>query len=248
MESSYFDIMWQTRKSLHYVLHYHPGSLAERDIDEIIELQETCFDYICRVLQVDTDTTINYFLCDTREEVGAFYGDNDPANGFNRMPNEIYTVYSDDVKCTGFHEDAHLISYNTIARPKSALLRESLAMYFNRVLWRIPNQAWVQVILQMGFYPGLTTLSDNEIFFAERFVISYSVAGVFADYLISIFGINKFKAFYSGDFDNFEEGFFSIFGTKLDDFDRSIKRYLQTIRYEDSIYTEINRVLKKLPG
>jgi len=28
------------------------------------------------------------------------------------LPNEIYAVYNDKVKCIGFHEDAHIISYN----------------------------------------------------------------------------------------------------------------------------------------
>ncbi len=241
-------MIWQTRKSSHYVFHYHPGSPAARDIDGIIELQESCFDYICRALCVTTDKAINYYLCDTPGEVGAFYGDDEPTNGFNRMPDEIYAVYNDRVKCVGFHEDAHLISYNTIGRPKSALLREGLAMYFDRVLWRLPIQAWVRIILEMGLYPGLSALADNETFFEERFVITYSVAGVFADFLISIFGINKFKDFYGGDYANFEDGFYSVFGTKLNDFERSIKRYLKTIQYEDSIYDEIRLQLKKLPG
>jgi len=240
--------MWQMQTSPHYIFHYHPGSLAERDIDEIIELQEICFDYICRALCVSMDTTINYYLCETPEEVGTFYGDDDPANGFNRMPDEIYAAYNDGVKCIGFHEDAHLISYNTIARPKLALLREGLAMYFDRVLWRFPIHAWVQVILEMRLYPDLASLADNETFFEERFVITYSVAGVFVDYLISIFGINNFKVFYGGDYANFEDGFYSVFGIKLDDFERSIKRYLKTVQYEDTIYDEIRLQLKKLPG
>ena len=199
MESTYFKAMWETLKSPNYVFHFHPDSPAARDIDGIIELQESCFDYICRALCARMDKAINYYLCDTPGEVGAFYGDDEPTNGFNRMPDEIYAVYNDRVKCVGFHEDAHLISYNTIGRPKSALLREGLAMYFDRVLWRLPIQAWAQVILELGLYPGLVTLTNNEAFFDERFVISYSIAGVFTDYFIYIFGIDTFRSFYRGD-------------------------------------------------
>ncbi|MBU5438697.1 hypothetical protein KQI42_11785 [Tissierella sp. MSJ-40] len=77
---------WINKESSHYIFHYKKSSLANKDIDKIIELQESCYKYICNILRVKTNIKINYFLCSTPGEVGEIYGDNEPANGFARMP------------------------------------------------------------------------------------------------------------------------------------------------------------------
>ncbi len=135
--------MWNKKETEHYIFHYHKNSFAEKNIDEIMALQERCYSYICKVLKVKMDRKIQYFLCETQEEVGKMYGDNEPANGATKMPDKIYAVYNEKLKCVGTHEDAHIISYNTLGNPKQALLREGLAMFFDKVWWGIPNEAWV---------------------------------------------------------------------------------------------------------
>lgn len=121
-------------ESKHYVFHYMPGSQAELDIVKIAAEQEVCFQYICNVLDLEPSFKIKYYLYNTPEELGRIYGDNEPCNGFAKMPDEIYAVYNETVKCIGFHEDAHIISY-TINRPDSPAIREGLAMYFDRKWW-----------------------------------------------------------------------------------------------------------------
>ena len=78
--------------SKNYIFNYHLNSLAEKDIDKIIEIQENCFSYISKVLKVDFQEKIEYYLCNSREEVGKFYGDNDPCSGFAIKPNKVYAV------------------------------------------------------------------------------------------------------------------------------------------------------------
>lgn len=101
----------QTFETEHYLLHYGAGTPAERDIEKIAALQEGCFSHICAVLGLTPDFKIEYFLCDSPEEVGRICGDDEPCNGFADLPSRIYAVYNDAVQCVGFHEDAHLISF-----------------------------------------------------------------------------------------------------------------------------------------
>lgn len=118
--------------SEHYVFHYVPGSIAEKDIEKIVMIQENCFKDICNLLNIYPTFKIQYFLLETPELVGKLYGDHDPCNGFANPPNEIYAVYNNKIKCVGYHEDAHIISY-LINRPHSIFLREGLAMYFDKI-------------------------------------------------------------------------------------------------------------------
>ena len=115
---------WLTKESDNYIFNYHVGSVAEKEIEKVINLQETCYDFVCSCLDVNMEVKIKYYLCNSPIEVGELYGDNEPCNGFARKPNEIYAVYNDNVKCVGFHEDAHIISYN-IAVPPQTFMRES---------------------------------------------------------------------------------------------------------------------------
>ena len=61
-------------ESEHYIFHYGANTKAEQDISEIAAYQESCFRYICDVLNVTPNFKIEYFLCDSPEEVGRKLG------------------------------------------------------------------------------------------------------------------------------------------------------------------------------
>ena len=84
----------QAFETEHYIFHYGAGTAAERDIEKIAALQEGCFSHICAVLGLTPDFRIEYFLCDSPEEVGRICGDDEPCNGFADLPNRIYAVYT----------------------------------------------------------------------------------------------------------------------------------------------------------
>ena len=182
-------------ESLHYLFHYEVGTAAEQDIEEIADKQEQCFAHICSILCINPSIKIEYFLCNSPEDVGRIYGDNEPCNGFTVMPNQIYAVYNDKVKCVGFHEDAHIISY-TINRPDCPAIREGLAMFFDRKWWGIHNLDWVGIFLKNDLYIPVEKLLDKEFFFAQECSITYPIMGAFTEWLISRFGIEKFKGLF----------------------------------------------------
>ena len=179
----------------HYIFNFNEGSKAEAEIHEIAACQESCYRYICNVLKTQPSFKIEYTLCNTREEVGGIYGDNEPCNGFARMPNQIIAVYNDQIQCIGFHEDAHIISY-THYRPDSPAIREGLAMYFDRKWWSIQNMDWVGYYLKKDLYLSIDHLLDKDTFFSTDCSITYPIMGAFTDYLISTYGIETFLTVY----------------------------------------------------
>ena len=237
--------MRKTKETEHYIFNYQKGSLAEKDIESIINLQENCYDYICKVLNVRMKRKIKYFLCESPEEVGRAYGDNEPANGFAKFPDEIYAVYNEKVKCTGPHEDAHIISYNALGNPKQPLLREGLAMFFDEVWFGIPNKAWVKVFIAKNLYKNLSLLKETKRFYDLPETITYPESGAFVHYLISVFGIEKFKEFYKTAGSDFDKSFFETFGISLNEFEDRMVRYIGNIAYNKSICKTVEDYLKK---
>lgn len=182
-------------RSEHYIFHFREDSVAEKDILAIAEQQEICFSFISSALNTIPDFLIEYFLCDTPEEVGKAYGDNEPCDGFAREPNQIYAVYNEHVQCIGFHEDAHLISY-CINQPKSAAVREGLAMFFDRKWWGIHNSDWTSHYMKAGLYIPVDKLLQDEVFETTDCTISYPIMGAFTEYLIARYGIERYLQFY----------------------------------------------------
>ena len=79
--------------SKHYDFHFATGSIVEKDIIKIANIQEICFKEICDFLNVAPSFRIQYFFLETPELVGQIYGDNEPCNGFASLPDKIYAVY-----------------------------------------------------------------------------------------------------------------------------------------------------------
>lgn len=181
--------------SKNYEFYYCKDSLAENDIDKIISIQENCYTKICSTLKISPNLKIKYYLTSTPEEVGEIYGDNEPCNGFASPPDKIYAVYSEKIKCIGPHEDSHILSY-TINRPKSAFIREGLAMHFDKVWWEIENEKWVKSFIDDNKYISVSQLILNNVFFQYPDRITYPIAGAFTSYLIDEFGIDVYLELY----------------------------------------------------
>ncbi|MBQ7873865.1 MAG: hypothetical protein IJ306_01700 [Oscillospiraceae bacterium] len=182
-------------ESEHYIFHYGAGTKAEKDIAEIAAYQENCFQYICRILDVTPEFKIEYFLCDSPEEVGRIYGNDYPCNGFAAPPDKIYAVYNEQVQCIGFHEDAHIISF-TVNRPHCPAITEGLAMYFDRKWWGIQNMDWVGYYIKTGRYIRVDQLLDREFFFQQDDTITYPIMGAFTEWLITTYGAKTYMRMY----------------------------------------------------
>ena len=207
------EVTWKEKETEHYIFHYKADSLAEKEIQHIIELQEGCFKEITDKLDFIPEKRIIYWLCDTREEVMRISGFEYETNGVTFLEPEnptIYAVYNEEMKCVGAHEDAHAISYQWSYAYSIALV-EGLAMYFDKEWWKIPNELCTRVYLEDKKYERTESLilSDYESFLEIEDRISYPILGAFTAFLIDTYGIEKYKSVY-GEYEDLSQRFREI--------------------------------------
>ncbi len=228
-------------KSEHYIFNYEKGTAAERDISLIAMTQEACFKYICGVLRVSPAFKLNYFLCDSPETVGRVYGDNEACNAFARTPDKIYAVYNDKIKCIGFHEDAHLISY-LIYKNESPAVREGLAMFFDRKWWGVHNMEWTQYYLKTDKFPPINKLLDADYFFNFDCSVTYPVMGSFTEWLITSYGIEKYLLFYKSKCKACD-AFYSVFNKTPEELNESFVNYMRLFSIDPAVEKRIEELL-----
>lgn len=222
----------KTYETSNYIFHFREKSTAERDILKIAQIQESCYAYISAVLKTVPDFKIEYFLCETPEEVGRVYGDDDPCNGFTALPNKIYAVYNEEVRCIGFHEDAHVISY-LINRPNSRAVREGVAMYFDRKWWGIHNLDWTGHFIKTGKYISVKELFDDEVFSSSDCSITYPIVGAFTEWLISSYGADKYLKFYK--YENPAEALALVYNQTLEELSKAFADYVQLFDIDEAL-------------
>lgn len=229
----------------HYLFHYGVGTKAEKDIRQIADYQEACYRYICGVLKVQPDFKIEYFLCESPEEVGRVYGDDEPCNGFALMPNRIYAVYNEAVQCIGFHEDAHIISY-TIDRPNCPAIREGLAMYFDRKWWGISNLDWTAHFIKTNRYLPVDALLEREAFFDADCTITYPIMGAFTDYLIATYGMEAYRTLYAQQ--NMAQAMEKIYQKTPAELNREFAAYVRLFRVDAVLEKRMEELLESGSG
>ena len=211
------EVTWKEKETEHYIFHYKEGSLAEQEIQKVIELQESCFKEITDKLEFMPEKRIIYWLCDTREEVMRISGFEYETNGVTFFePNPtIYAAYNEEVKCVGAHEDAHAISCQWSYAYSSAMI-EGLAMYFDKEWWGIPNELCTRVYLEDKKYERAESMisEDYESFMEIEDRISYPIMGAFTAFLIDTYGIEKYKSVYE-EYEDFPQKFREIYKKEL---------------------------------
>lgn len=176
---------YKIKKSQHYDFFYLPDSLAEKEIDEIIEKQETEYGRILDFLGVENNRRIKYFLYPSKEIKNQLTGDE--GNGHaDREKFEIHAVYNDDIKCIGAHEDTHLLSTPLGLPPQ--LLREGLAEYMSEKWHDKTHDEWAVIYMNENKVPNLETLIDDEEWYELDDMPSYPIAGSFVGFLIKRYG------------------------------------------------------------
>lgn len=222
-----------------YIFTYEENSLAAKDIEMIANGQEKCFGKICDTLKVNYPEKIKYYLYDSPLEVGKRYGISEPINGFAVWgENEIYAVYNENIKCIGPHEDAHLISY-LINAPKSNLISEGLAMYFDEKWWDVDNEQWASYYKKINTDLSIVKMLDNNIFDSYNCEITYPIAGAFTKYLIDKFGIDKYINLYKITEEPKNNDFQKIFNYTIYDLELNFWNEIIKIDYDEKLLNNI---------
>ena len=188
---------WINERSEHYSLFYHPNSIAEMNLSQIIAWQEKCYQRLSNELGLILNRPIRMYLCNSADEIAQITGC-PPSNGMTFGYDLIYAVYNETTQCLGPHEDAHIFSYQ-IGIPDSFFLREGFAMYFDKCYHGRDNTEIAREWFESNKLFSITSLIDNKNFWQLPEEISYPLAGAFAFWIIGRYGIRKYLEIYRNE-------------------------------------------------
>lgn len=191
---------WIVRESPHYRFHYLADSLAEQEIDHIVETQENAYAAILSFLNLpDPDRRISYYLypdADTKKQLmGNPWFAQSIYNDF-----AIHALYTEEHRIIGPHEDTHLLSLP---------LGLSIGFIQEGLAERMVGHDWFgnsfidavrSAMKEDGFAPSMDLLVSHQAWldtpdeFARQY---YALAALFADYLIARFGKETYFRLYS---------------------------------------------------
>ncbi len=226
----------------HYVFNYASGSKAEQDIESIAAHQEACASYMCAVLGMPLAHKLQYFLCETAQEVGEM-NQGVPVNGLAVYPDKIYAVYNEEVQCIFFHEDAHLISFMWAdPNPYNPAVEEGFAMFFDRKWWGIHNLDWVGYFLKSGKYIPITKLLDADGFYALDDRITYPIVGAFTEWLVSYGGMERYHDFFEKrDVPNAMQ---KIYGKTPEEMNEAFVKYTSLFKMDEELEQRMAELAK----
>ena len=197
--TAFKDAPWGTRDSAHYRFHYFKNSLAEKEIEKIVEVQERAYQQIVAFLELPSvDGKISYYLypdAETKEKLmGTPWFAQSIYNDF-----AVHTLYTEKDRVIGPHEDAHLLS-----------LPLGLSIGFLQ-------EGFAERMVGHDWYGNDFADVVKEAFTNERFVISpdlltshdawiatnddlarqyYALAALFSEYLLNNFGKERYLLLY----------------------------------------------------
>lgn len=206
----------------HYVFHYLENSLAARDIETIAAEQERCYEKICRLLNIQYQRKISYWLYGSPDVIGGYFWDGEPCNGlafdsetgddigtvvslsgkdedrFTVEPFSVHAVYEERIKCLGEHEDTHIIMSQLCPEPESMFLVEGIAMFMDGKWWGRENRLWAQEYRKNGELINTAEVicMDEDQFYDLESAKTYPVGGAYTEFIAERFGMDKFLKLY----------------------------------------------------
>ncbi len=218
-------LKFKVKESDNYIFNYLENSLAEKEIDLIIQEQEQVIKVLQAFFNIKMPFKIQYYLLNTAKQVGHYFGQGSEVNGCAVFPDKVYAVYNEEVRCIGHHEDTHIVT-NLIGRPTS-FIEEGIAMYFDKTWWGEENEKWVIRYLKDGKYISITELMYDEDKFYLYPEITYPISGAFTKFLIDVFGKEKYMKLYKSK-NISKDTFVEIYEITLNQLEESFLQHIKT--------------------
>ena len=143
-----------------------------------------------------------------------------------------------------YHEDSHILSY-LISTPPQVFIREGLAMYFDKNHRGISNTNWVSYFIYSDKYIHILNLMCNEEFYKSPWNITYPIAGAFTNYLITIYGVDKYLMFYKDIDDDFNLSFYNTFGISIYEFEIEFIKYIKSLDISNELCELLEALMNK---
>jgi hypothetical protein len=192
------DTRWVVQELPHYKFHYFAGSVAEKDIDNIVSQQENAFKNIINTLNLHPTEKINYYLYPSSETKRELMGDEGPAQSVYR-DRSIHIIYNENVKPLGEHEDTHILTLEW--GTSIGLLQEGIAEYMSgdRLWSGKPLAYWLKEAILKNLDKKIGALMSHQGWLDtpdEEATLWYAIARSWTDYLIKKFSLSVFQKLY----------------------------------------------------
>ena len=199
--ASAYPSVWKGER---FTLHYTPGTEAAAHIQEVAGMVARALDHIERSLGVRLEGRLDVYVA------GTLFAPPDQAlrgRSFSAR-RQLFVLYDGtgnpaDQQYIVTHELTHLVAWNTLGRPSSALLSEGLAVYVGMIhiagSAHLPPEVFCTAYEQAGQLPRLSAAPRFEGHIYD--LPNYYAAGCFVRYLVDTYGMAKLGPLYStGDY------------------------------------------------
>lgn len=191
---------WCVKESPHYRVHYMNGSLAEKEIENIVQTQENAYKKITEFLELPQypEKKIDYYLypdAETKKQLmGSEWFAQSVWNDF-----AVHALYTEEDRVIGPHEDTHLLSLPLGL--SIGFLQEGLAEYMVGQSWH--GESFEEIVQNILANP-VFTISDNLLTshsawrdtnddYAQQY---YALAALFTGFLIEKYDKEKYIRLY----------------------------------------------------
>jgi len=190
---------WLIKETKHYVFHYFPKSLAEKEIDIISKRQERAFKKIIKTLKLELlKVKIKYYIYPSEDEKTNLMGSYGIAQAI-WCDFSVHIVYTNKMRPLGEHEDTHLLTLGwgiTIS-----FIQEGVAEFMsgNRMWDGKTCLFWFKKGIKNNIVPTVASMMTQKAWMDlpdENACYYYAFAKIFIGFLIENFGLEKFIKLY----------------------------------------------------
>ncbi|MDD5639209.1 MAG: hypothetical protein PHR47_00140 [Candidatus Pacebacteria bacterium] len=212
-KNKYLEKDFINKESLHYFFHFEKETLANQNINQIIELKESHYDNITKWLDVSNNKKIDYYIYPNIKEKILLMGDDSPGNtiweelsidekGNKPKKFEIHVVYNEKCKFIGEHEDTHLLSLPWGL--SIYLFCEGLAQFMEDSFMGQELHEIARKLKEKNKLYSIEFLCSNENWEDVEPIIIYPQVGSFAKFLINQYSKESFKDVYQNTSRNYD--------------------------------------------
>jgi hypothetical protein len=186
-----FTTGWEKRETKYFVLHYANGNgptpVQLEDLDEFYEEMSSR-------LTLTLEPRIDYYKCDSGKDVGKLFGMR-PATGRSHYKNHVVAA----TRWTSFHEVAHVFFGQLCRKQPVSLILEGAACCYGgtSLMSKEAQRCWAKSLVVNNEHLPLSHIIQEDGFWsAEDMNDSYAEAASFVEFLVSTYGIARFKELY----------------------------------------------------
>ena len=209
----------------HVVVHYDPALVSGGELSLLSERYDHSYMNIKKELAITFDQPVHIFLYPEGMELVLW-----ESLGLLSVYNsdEIHVFYG-GVDNHGHieHEMVHIMTEHLNSfRGRSTLptlLIEGLAEYIVADPWGLELNQWVKGFMELGVFLPFKELQVDENFRRYNQIITYEEAGSFVHYLITQYGLDKFKLLYS------QPSFYTVYGKTLETLAHEWSQVIQSV-------------------